>query len=201
MDVVLYIGLAPGMDAAFLCFVNSTSEILEEDWLAKLHRHAERGDVGMVSATGSYESHRDAVASDRTPVLRALRSRAALRTRRAFPAFPNPHLRTNAFMVRPEVLADLRVPELRTKLDAYRFESGTNGMTAQMLRRGLRPLIVGRDGVGYEVEDWPASATFRAGDQRNLLIADTRTREWEQSDPELKTQLSTASWGRARSLA
>ena len=55
-------------------------------------------------------------------------------------------------------------------------------MTAQVLARGERALVVGRDGEAYAPERWPESATFRSGGQANLLVADNRTRQWEEAD-------------------
>ena len=42
--------------------------------------------------------------------------------------------------------------------------------THQILQRGLHPVVVGRDGRAYDIDGWPASATYRAGGQQNLLV-------------------------------
>ena len=48
-------------------------------------------------------------------------------------------------------------------------------MTKQVLNAGLKAQIVGKNGVGYDVDQWPCSKTFRREDQSNLLIADNQT--------------------------
>ncbi len=63
-----------------ICFLNTNSEINAPFWLAKLLRNLDTPGVGMVGATGSFES------------LHYIN--------RLFPAYPNPHLRTNAFAMR-----------------------------------------------------------------------------------------------------
>ena len=55
--------------------------------------------------------------------------------------------------------------------------------------------VVGRDGVAYPSERWRESATFRSGGQRNLLIADNRTFQYEQADPAFKNTLERMAWG------
>ncbi len=43
------------------------------------------------------------------------------------------------------------------KNDSYAFESGREGLTAQVRRLGLFALVVGRDGRGFDVPEWPES--------------------------------------------
>ena len=81
------------------------------------------------------------------------------------------------------------------KNDAYRFESGVNGMTRQIQRMGLRPLVVGKDGVAYEIEDWHKSFTYEQGEQQNLLITDNKTRVYQNGDDALRQKQSRSSWG------
>lgn len=42
----------------YFCFLNSFSEILDNEWLSKLHKHISRPEVGLAGATGSCESRR-----------------------------------------------------------------------------------------------------------------------------------------------
>jgi hypothetical protein len=110
--------------------------------------------------------------------------------------FPNPHLRTNAFMMRRETMLGLRRWEMREKSDAHRFESGKDGMTKQLLRAGLKVLVVGRDGRAYEHEEWPRSGTFAQGEQTNLLVSDNLTRTYDVADALTRALMSRGSWGR-----
>src|SRR4051812_38039714 len=162
-DLSAYRWAASRLDAEHLCFLNSESVPLAHGWLAALTEALVAPGVGAVGATGSYE---------------APRSRLPHRRRR-WPAFPNPHLRTNGFALARDVMLGLRWPDAGRKAQAWELESGRRGMTRQLWSHGLHTLVVGRDGRPYGPEDWPASATFRSGDQQNLLIADNRTREWQ----------------------
>ena len=68
-------------------------------------------------------------------------------------------------------------------------------MTRAVWAQGQGAVVVGRDGAVYPPEAWPDSATFRARDQANLLIADNRTRQWEDADPSERARLSRLAWG------
>jgi hypothetical protein len=81
------------------------------------------------------------------------------------------------------------------KFSAYKFESGIEGMTNQVLRLGLRVLVVGRDGQGYPPELWHASNTYWQSRQENLLVADNQTDVYLTSDPAWAAELSFHAWG------
>ncbi len=114
---------------------------------------------------------------------------------REFPPFPNPHLRTNGFMLARELMLELDWPLSRSKLEALALESGRRSISRQVWERGLDVRVVGRDGVAYPSERWRESATFRSGDQRNLLISDNRTLQYEQADAAFKSTLERMAWG------
>jgi hypothetical protein len=114
---------------------------------------------------------------------------------RYFPPFPNYHVRTNAFMAARETLARVRIGTVFFKLSAFMFESGYDSLTNQILRLGLRPLIVGRDGQAYEKERWHLARTFRQGCQENLLVADNQTDDYADADAARRAELSKFAWG------
>lgn len=220
-DLGSYRAAADALPYPTLCFLNSFSVILEDGWLAKLQHH-HGPEVGLVGASGSWESHLAALSEPvRAGLLLppwrdapeqfsqrrlSLRDRGWLvkdwlRHRADFPPFPNPHLRTNAFAVRREVLLGIEMGPLASKEDALRLESGRASLTRQVVGRGLKVLVVGRDGLAYAPDDWPDSATFRSGDQANLLVADNRTEDWSAAVPELRTRLAAMAWGERRAGA
>ena len=149
--------------------------------------------MGLAGATASWESQAEWMRGKaRYWPYQLLGLRAA---RRDYPRFPNPHIRTTAFMIgRPELLR-MGLEQARDKRSAYLLESGRMSITRQVQRRGLRAVVTGRDGRAYEVADWPSSRTYRSGGQDNLLVADNRTRDWEQASPRLRHRLSRDAWG------
>lgn len=211
-DILPYFAAARAFDRPRLLFLNSFSVLLGDGWLAKLDAHARRSGVGMVGATGSYESMYSNYLLElwrgrpRRPHRGALRDayrglREARRLRAMFAPFPNFHLRSNALLTGRELMLGLEVGRVDDKLDALRFESGRASWTRQVAARGLRALVVGRDGRGYERGEWPDSLTFRIGEQQNLLVADNRTRQYAEADAEFRRFMTRITWGRGRAGA
>jgi hypothetical protein len=88
-----------------------------------------------------------------------------------------------------------------TKIQAYRLESGKNSITKQVEKMGLKPLIVGRDGRGYEQHDWNISETFWHGEQENLLISDNQTRKYDTSDLIWRQKWERFAWGETAEMS
>jgi hypothetical protein len=109
--------------------------------------------------------------------------------------FPNPHLRTNCFALERELLLSLEWPTGLTKLQAVALEGGSNSLTRQVQARGLEAVVVGRDGVAYPPDRWRESATFRSGEQANLLVSDNRTRHYQEGGPLVRRGLAWLAWG------
>lgn len=112
----------------------------------------------------------------------------------AIPKFPNPHLRSNAFLMRRQLFLDVLPPSITTKTESYLFESGTDGLSQQVLSRGLKMVVVGRGGTIYDVEYWPESGTFRLGDQPNLLVHDNQTRAYDELNSSGKRAFADMTW-------
>ena len=207
-DIPAYFAGAMNFDHRFLCFLNSYSVLLDPQWLEKLLAVAMSDRVGAVGATGSWESHysnalRWAVPGVKRSFLENVPRylfrwlRGVTSYRRDFAPFPNVHLRTNAFMLRRDLMLNLKRGPLQRKMDTYRFESGKQGLTNQILEMNLRVLVVGRDGRAYEPDEWDASHTFRSGNQSNLLVDDNRTIEYVKADPVTKRLIEEMTWGHA----
>ncbi len=176
LDIGAYILAAREIPEKHICFLNHFSEILAEGWLEKMDTHLGRPEVGLVGATGSFEclGH---------PSI-------------TFPQFPNPHLRTNGFMIDGELFLTLMADTpLATKEDTYLVESGPGSLTRKVAARGFDVLIVGRNGRAYSQRWWPCSDTFRQGEQSNLLIGDNRTRDFQDAPEDLKLTLLRFAWG------
>lgn len=175
-DIGAYIRWSANINAAILCPLSTSSEILCDGWLLKLARNLELPNVGLVGATASFESLRKV--SD------------------AFPAFPNIHIRSTGFMIRMDMFRRVTSSiAIRDKRDALLFESGIHSMTRQVLALDQRILLVGRNGRGYSPQWWPSSDTFRQGVQDNLLIADNQTRSFAACPWPAKRALVEKTWG------
>ena len=201
-DLGAYRQAVKSLPADAYCFLNTSSEILGGSWLTHLLRAAHSTAAGLVGATGSLESAYSRRVSEYDPprqtgnVLASVRHWIGTRRRRHdYLPFPNPHIRTNAFMVRRMVAVELHWGPLRSRYDALRCESGRSSLSQQTKALGLRNLIVGRDGQSHEEDEWGRSCTFRCGEQSNLLIADNRTREYQFGSNEERARLAQIAWG------
>jgi len=192
-DLAAYGQAARRLTNEQVCFLNSYAVILADDWLGHLRRALAEPGVGIVAATASWESQAEWV---RGPAVYWPYQLLGLRrARRDYPRFPNPHVRTSAFMLARQTVLDMGFEDVRDKRSAYMLESGRESITRQLRARGLRTSVVGHDGRSYDVADWPASRTFRSGRQENLLIADNRTRNYQAASARRRRRWSRDSWG------
>jgi hypothetical protein len=98
-------------------------------------------------------------------------------------------------MLRRDRLAAFDPAKIQTKLDACAFESGFDGLTAQLRRAGLAAVVVSNDGKGYDVDEWAHSRTFRLFDQSSLILTDNRSREFEQMSEAERAVHTRMTWG------
>jgi len=112
-----------------------------------------------------------------------------------FKPFPNPHLRSNAFVMRREFFNNLGFQLGDSKMDCVRFESGLDGLPTRIAQRGLASVLVGADGQTYATEKWTESNGFRLGDQTNVMVTDNQVRAFSVAGKEERRQLTRLSWG------
>lgn len=228
-DLTAYATAAGRLAQDRVCYLNSFSEIIAPAWLRRLDEALNQPGVGAAGATGSWGSHLSynafqlglpgeyaAAFSSRAEVndtlnqLAGTRSRGAYRrwlscvrrlsadARRMVP-FPAAHLRTNAFIVERQCFTALLSSDIRNKYEAYRFESGRKGMTAQLRGQGLDAVVVTRAGTAVAPPEWHELDVFWQGDQAELLVADNQTRSYTNGTSLQRRVLSTYAWGtRAR---
>lgn len=201
MDISSYFEVAETLGHRYLCFVNTWSRILADAWLAKLHHHIGAPGVGLVGATGAWFSLYTAnviyFRQQSEQSVESVGDEAQFDMMRPyFPPFPNPYVRSNGFLIERSLFSSL-CGTGETKIEALLFEMGADSMTRQVRARDLKALIVGRDGRAYEPEAWPASHTFRSGDQENLLVADKRTEMYASAEGLERDSLAWSTWGSA----
>ena len=225
-DIGSYMAAARRVANSRLVFLNTFSELLADNWLTHLEAALNRPDVGMVGATGSWQSlgsayeaaalrfahwvrHpvryvRSYFEADPAPSAGAAAHRrsfrdVALKIRGLadlyeFGRYPNPHIRTNAFMICRERFLSVRGGPFRCKADVYKFESGRHSVTKQILQMDLKALVVDRSGRTYDIQDWKASSTYWTANQENLIIADNMTRKYALGSAHLRHLLENYAW-------
>ncbi len=172
-DLSAYMAAAKLLPHETVLLFNSYARVLSRNWFECFSSgFAQLGRGALLGATGSFETHGNV------------------------PPFPNPHIRTNAFMISRTLLLGVDAP-LLTKRDCNLFEAGPEGLTKRVLQAGGQIGIIGRDGVVYEPEAWPAAHIFRSGRQKNLLVADNRTQDYQTASIFRRRKLAAMAWGSA----
>lgn len=171
-DLGTYRRAAEMVGGDFVCFLNSFSRPLVRDWLNIMMGAAHLPLVGIVGCTGSWEGSAGA-------------------------PFPNPHVRTNAFVMRRELFLSLDLPEPLTKEDANALEAGPNNITRQIVQRGLKAVVVNRKNQVGMPDCWHQLGTFRSAGGSELLVADNRTDDYAKAPKEEQRYLRMLAWGDA----
>lgn len=207
-DLEVYFWTARQLTTDYVLFLNSYSEILANGWLRKYMEAMEIENAGAISATGSYMSYYSVIKNgyswkwDKSVSLLANYRKCKLLIKNLFlyrfyfKSFPNSHLRTNAFIIKRKLFLALKFSKPKKKIDAYFFESGKKGLTAQLLQRGLNVYLVDRYGKTYKPDEWYESFIFWCDDQANLLVSDNQTRKFDCGSKEERKLLTFNAWGK-----
>ncbi len=155
LDLAAYGEAARRLEHERVCFLNSYSVILADDWLGLLAAALEDESVGLVGASASWESQAEWV---RGRVRHWPRQLVGLpRARRDYPRFPNPHIRTNAFMLDRRSLVEMGLERAAEKRATYLLEERSaehhsRRPGAGLARGGRRPrrALMRRRGVARE---------------------------------------------------
>jgi len=175
-DVGAYLVAAKKIDSKYICCLKTSSMILAHNWLLKLYVNLSDSSVGLVGASGSFESLRQY-------------------NYKNFPDFPNAHIRTTAFMIKSKYLLKFFSNfKIKNKDDAWLFESGQFSLTNMIYAQGKECLVVGKNGRGYASSFWKASGTYRFGYQENLLVGDSVTNFYMNATSIFKRTLSFVTW-------
>lgn len=206
-DIDTYRFAAQQVNSPYCVFMNTRSVILADNWLQKLAAPFSDNKTGLVSATGSYQSLYSTVFAQNSlkPELakglahNVRKYKLLLKTffywRFLFKPFPNPHVRTNAFMMRRTDFLNVQLKLLATKFDAYQLESGKQSLTNQVLAMGLEVFLVDRHGNQFTTPNWASANVFWQGQQQNLLVADNQTELYEQATETEKKSMTKLAWG------
>jgi hypothetical protein len=205
-DIDIYRQAADKIDCEVVLFLNTYSELLATDWL-KNYAASFDEKTGVIGGSGSFQSYYSSVYQTHLYRWEANKDflynfrkyklfiKAFIYWRFLFKPFPNAHIRTNAFMVRRKEFLAIRSGGIRSKFQAYQFESGRRGMTAYYKAKGLKTLIIDRFGRTFTESEWKNSATFWIKEQENLLVADNQTTLYRNATKEQKEEMTRLAWG------
>lgn len=149
------------VEEPIICFLGSTSEIMHDNWLARLYEGYRMPTVGAVCCTGSY-----GFITEFFPQL----------------THPNIHIRNLSFMINKDLYRQLACQIDWTdkpgehKMADLNFEHGPNSMTRQLMAMGKTILVVEKDRIRAPHE-W--GDTTYIGNLHNVLVHDRGARSYQ----------------------
>jgi len=142
------------------CYLGSTTEIMHDNWLARLYEGFSLPTVGAVCCTGSY-----GFITEFNPGL----------------SYPNIHMRNLSFLMnREHYIAEAQTVDWTEKpghkLADLNFEHGPNSLTRRIMAAGKTILVVEKDRIRAPHE-W-GDTTYR-GNLHNVLVHDRGARDYQ----------------------
>jgi hypothetical protein len=210
LDWGAYIRIAKMVNYEWLLLLNTHSRPQSDLWLTYYKEMLVDDDpkLGAVAASASYESHLPTWNRPLTKqTIMGLVAQMLWRVvsywpkkllyKQHFAAFPNPHLRSNALMLRRRNFLEFisRSDFPQSKQDVLKMESGLFGLSQFLKNQGLSLKILGKHGQTWDITQAHTSETFRLGNQRNLLISDNQTRFYQNASDALRRNLRIITWG------
>lgn len=194
-DINSYYRVAKRYKNKIILFLNSYSRINVNNWLRLITKHyCKKTVVGCTASHASLSTSYFRGYFKKISFFKNLKYGFANFFR--FPIFPNPHLRTNAFLIKGSDFLTLKFKLFRTKLDSNIFESGRVGMTRQLIKKGFKIILAGKNGIGYENDsNWKNSEVYSFKDQKNLIISDNHTKNYATLSPRKKKLEVKHNWG------
>jgi len=213
LDITSYFDAASKLNSEYVLFLNTYSVLLTENWCKIYLENILKTNVGVVGSTGALGdfSHDDDYYLRLKNFLKFKFSIVDIKKMvyYRFNYYPkvSPHIRTNAFMIKRELFLSLKYKKIRpfylnyfkalnkSKLTSLCFEHGNFCLTNQLLSKGLKPIIVGKNGIGYELNQWKDSNSFWINKQENLIVSDNQTKKFDNADLENQKFMTYSAWG------
>ena len=204
-DIGSYFYVSSCLQNAYILFLNTYSRFLNNNWLEILANSINGENIGAVGCTGAWSDF-GGNHLYRGPNLR-MRLYSWFVYRFNFYPYITAHLRTNAFIIKRDVFLSLKYcyPSPRwlfhliygfkeSKLKSFCFEHGIRSMTNQLIAKGYKINIVGKNGLSYSIDKWKESDTFWYGNQENLLIQDNQTQFYNNASSIEKQNFAKKAW-------
>lgn len=171
LDLGAFIQGAKQLQGDYIFCIGSGMTILCEDWLAKFHNAFENdAKIKLAGAMGSYAKGH----SDR---------------------FPNPHIRTCAFMMKRGLFLEYaeshKFPQ--TKEDTWEIEHGADSLTNFILNKGGWAVVVNNEGNVFYPQDWEKAQTYITLDSK-AIMDDKWARRYQLTDEYLRTKIEMENW-------
>lgn len=171
LDIGAFILAAKELQGEYVFCIGSGMTILCDDWLIKFDNAFKKDEkIQLAGAMGSYaQGH-----SDR---------------------FPNPHIRTCAFMMKRDLFLQYsnkcKFPQ--TKEDTWEIEHGAGSLTNFVINNGGQAVVVNNEGNIFYPQDWEKAQTYISLDSK-AIMDDKWARRYALTDEYLRTKIEMENW-------
>ena len=171
LDIGAFILAAKELQSEYMFCIGSGVSILCHDWLRKFYNAFKNNSVvQLAGAMGTYAKGH----SDR---------------------FPNPHIRTCAFMMKRKLFLEYadshKFPQ--TKEDTWEIEHGMNSLTSFVLDKGYHVVVVNNESNVFYQNDWEIAQTYITLDSK-AIMDDKWARRYALTDEYLRTKIEMENW-------
>lgn len=171
LDIGAFILAAKELQGEYMFCIGSGMTILCDDWLLKFANAFKNDEkIQLAGAMGSYaQGH-----SNR---------------------FPNPHIRTCAFMMKRDLFLQYsdkcKFPQ--TKEDTWEIEHGAGSLTNFVLNKDGQAVVVNNEGNVFYPQDWEQAQTYVALESK-AIMDDKWARRYALTDEYLRTKIEMENW-------
>lgn len=153
-------------------FMNCHCRPLVNNWLKLFENNYAEG--SLLGPAGSYESMVNSALKGKHTRSKLRSIIYAISNFIDFPIFPNPHIRSNCFMISANNFLDLEFNKNYKfkKKGTWINESGRKGMTNQLKKKKFDIYVINSDGHKFKEEKWYLSKTYALNQQSKLIIGD-----------------------------
>jgi len=199
-DIGSYFRLAKKYKKKNLFFVGSYSYPAINNWLKIIYNNFANNT--LISSAGSYQSltsdaFNNSYRYNNNFIYNfLLRIIFFLKNLIYFPIFPNPHVRTNSFLIKAKDL--LKYPyklNYKRKFDCWRFESGRHSLTNFFKKKRFNIIVVNSKSNIFNKNSWKYSDTYFYKEQKSIIIKDKHTDLFNNSNKRDKLKLEKMVWG------
>tara|TARA_B100001057_G_scaffold280940_1_gene281345 strand:- start:1981 stop:2796 length:816 start_codon:yes stop_codon:yes gene_type:complete len=116
--------------------------------------------------------------------------------KKKFDKFPNPHLRTNGFLINSDDFNHYMIDKnINNKEDSWAIESGKKSLTNFFKNKKFNIYVVNSKGNKFSEIDWKLSETFNYHKQDKYIISDNQIRKYLDLDDVKKKISQLETWG------
>ena len=211
-DFGAYYTGAKETNAEYILCLNSHSVIMCDDWILKFIRAKEKfpqmeliGSGGGWHKSISYYNYYNEILKQNNKKnwmyhiqKNKIRIINLFDRFKNFQHFPNPFIRTNAFLIKKSLYIDFIEKEChkklpKNKLQAYRMENGNRSLSRYVLKRGYNYCVVGRNNQIFMKDEFNISGTYHS-EFENYIVKDKQIKIFENADIKSRKCMENAAW-------